>query len=340
MLIDMIEPYAFFPVCSYPLFESLLRKRNDISDLGYLYLGNTFEYSRAEEIKVINGELNISFGIKKYIHEETYDITNSKVNGYLAKKLNDIYGVTIYYKSFKNYNTYKEYIRKQLAVGEPIVCQYNLMFTPTKVQYKKRDGVHTIMILGERLENYTYDCMEEGVNPYFELKEEDLKKCFDYNVSVYGDNKVYIIKKEVEKIIDEHQLFCKFTDKIYNEEIEQLEILGKFVYDMNLYLKNKTDKKKFTIPNLWTISLEKKTTVRWIEKYMKNRNDIDELDKLGMLKNGIQETADIWVNIVFFLERNMYLKEWKNSDKLIDKLYEVQEKEIMNYTLWKMLKEK
>ena len=147
------------------------------------------------------------------------------------------------------------------------------------------------------------------------------------------------MRKEVEKEIDEQQLFCNHVDRICKEESKQLKTLEQFVADMMVYLTHKTDKENFTIPDMWTISLEKNTTIRWIEKYMSNRNNLEELSDLKALKMGIQQTANCWVNIVFLLERCMYLKEWKYSDKLKEKLLEVQEKEIENYSRWKMLKE-
>lgn len=339
MQIEMIEPYPFFPVCSYPLFESVLRTEKQIEDLSYLYLGNTFEYSRAEEIKVIGDELNISFGTARKLHEETYEPMSNTVDSFLANQLYEIYGVKIYYQSYRDYSSFKIYIQEQLEKGKPVICQYNLIFTPTKLQYKKKYGDHTIMILGRHLENNAFICMEEGVNPYFELKEEDLQRCFEYNVSIYRESKLYIVKKELDRELDEHQLFCYYLERILEEEIEQKKTLEKFVSDMKIYLEQKTDKKKFTIPNLWTISLEKNTTIRWIEKYMTTKNSIVDLSKLQNLKEGIKEAADLWVNIVFLLERSMYLKEWKYSEKLKEKLDEVHEKENNNYNLWKALKE-
>ena len=340
MRISMKEPYAFFPVCSFPLFDSLLRTRGEVKDLSYLYLGNTFEYVRKEKIQVVNGELNLSFGTTKKLHEERYDEEKQSVRSYLADRLKDIYGVNIYYKSFKKYEDFKKYIKEQLGKGEPVICQFNLMYTPTKVQYLKKYGVHTLMILGEDSKSQVYDCMEAGVNPYFLLKEEDLKKCFDLNITTYGTEKVYILKKENDIYIEKNELLKKSVEEICGNSYGQIEILEQFIEDITTYMREKVDKAKFTIPDLWSLSLERQTAIRWLDSYVDSVEEIQVVSKIKKIEEGLKKAANLWVNIVFTFERNMYLKEWEYSDKLVQKLYAVKEQEISNYNLWKTLKEK
>ena len=94
------------------------------------------------------------------------------------------------------------------------------------------------------------------------------------------------------------------------------------------------------IKDLCSISLEKKTSIRYLEKCLQDisfsESDKEEVEEL---KNNISNLADLWVNVGFLLEKSLYMKEWKYTEKLKQKLTEIQELELENYKNWNKVKE-
>jgi len=338
--IDKNDIYPFFPICSYPLFEAVLLADNKIDGLDYLYLNNSFFYEKNGLIENLDSELNISFGIDKKFHKEVFNSGENNLSGYLPDRLLKLYGVKILYKEHNNFNDFKDFIIQQLNKGIPVICEYNLMFTPTKVQYGKKSGFHSILITDYDFDKEEFNCVEAAVNPFFKIKLSDLEHCFKYHLDMNSNTKTYeVVKIENEKS-DFKKVFFDDLSTICNEKNNTLNVLNLFISDLFYYLDNKKDTKGFTIKDLCSISLEKKTSIRYLEKCLQDisfsESDKEEVEEL---KNNISNLADLWVNVGFLLEKSLYMKEWKYTEKLKQKLTEIQELELENYKNWNKVKE-
>lgn len=336
--IEMPKPFPFIPTCSYSLLESYVKYKGIYENLDYLFIDHSIKYNRKSENVGFMDEnyLDISIGIRANDIVDFYK--DGKDISVYSKNIFDFYGLEINYDEFVDSDIFIKYVSECLKSNEPVIYTYDLGYVPTRRHYRKFFGQHTICIIGYSQKDNKLLCMEQALYPYFSIGEEDFIDCFNHVKNQFGAVKVLKINKvDSEKVPSKEFLKQIAANIVVNTENFNTSYgrigLNRFYADFSRYLEQKNDSKPFLIQDMWSISHERITAKKWLDRIHKDTDFLSN-ELYCQMTSELQKLFNNWSLFDFTCERACVEKNWKYTDQIKTTVSNILKSELEMYAVW------